>query len=424
MADEERPVSGWIVPEAPPGPRLSVGSVVRRTFEIFGREWSLFLALSLPAAAAGGLSLLVPADDVALSLLVLVPTLVISVFANAVLTVATAEIAADRPVVVADVVARGQRAFPRLLVLLVISALAGIAVGFAVVVTLLTATTAWSVGLFAIVLLVLAALVIFVAVRIYPVFALATLERTGPVESLRRTWSLTRGRALALFGIALVMGLATGPAYWGASLLSLEPGVPAVLANALALLVTAPVLTISGVLAYLDLRAGSAPSEGRAGAGAGSEPPVRSRRGPRAIGLAIVLGVGVLLSVTGVGVVGDRLDALLVPGSNPGVIVTGRTAGGDNPCLPGDPTAAFLAGEEVWFGGYLAEPVLSGVEAEVEVRRDGAAVSTGTQSSGSFLPLVCLPIGALDDDLPAGSYEIVVRLEGRIIGSGTFAIAE
>lgn len=415
MADEERPVSGWIVPDAPPGPRLSVGSVVRRTFEVFGREWSLFLALSLPAAAAGGLSLLVPADDVALSLLVLVPTLVVSVLATAVLTVATADIAADRPVGVADVVARGVRAFPRLLVLLALAVVAGIAVGLALVVTLLAAATVPGVGLVvSIALLVLVVLGLVVAVRIYPVFALTTLERTGPVESLRRTWSLTRGRALALFGIALVMGLATGPAYWGASLLSLDGGAPAVLANALALLVTAPVLTISGVLAYLDLRASRPEAPG----------PVPVRRGPRAIGLAIVLGVGVLLSVTGVGVVGDRLDSLVLPGSNPGVIVTGRTAGGDDPCLPGDPTAAFLAGEEVWFGGYLAEPVPSGVEAEVELRRDGAVVSTGTQSSGSFLPLVCLPIGALDDDLPAGAYEIVVRLEGRIIGSGSFAIAE
>ena len=41
------------------GPRLGVGSVIGRTFDTFGREWSLFLVLATPAALVGVLQLLV-----------------------------------------------------------------------------------------------------------------------------------------------------------------------------------------------------------------------------------------------------------------------------------------------------------------------------------------------------------------------------
>src|SRR3954447_22115075 len=47
--------SGWILPEAAPAPAVSldVGLVVGRTFDTLGREWSLFLALAVPAGIGG-----------------------------------------------------------------------------------------------------------------------------------------------------------------------------------------------------------------------------------------------------------------------------------------------------------------------------------------------------------------------------------
>ena len=50
--------AGSAPPPWPPGPRLGVGSVIGRTFDTFGREWSLFLVLAAPAALVGVLQLL------------------------------------------------------------------------------------------------------------------------------------------------------------------------------------------------------------------------------------------------------------------------------------------------------------------------------------------------------------------------------
>ena len=52
------PAPGWIQPDpaADAGPRLDLGLVVGRTFDTLGREWSLFLALALPAGIGGFIS--------------------------------------------------------------------------------------------------------------------------------------------------------------------------------------------------------------------------------------------------------------------------------------------------------------------------------------------------------------------------------
>src|SRR5690349_24313596 len=50
--------SGWILPQAASTPAvgLDIGLVVGRTFDTLGREWSLFLALAVPAGIGGFIS--------------------------------------------------------------------------------------------------------------------------------------------------------------------------------------------------------------------------------------------------------------------------------------------------------------------------------------------------------------------------------
>ena len=51
--------AGSLPPAYAAGPRLGIGSVLGRTFDTFGREWSLFLVLATPAAIGSVLQLLV-----------------------------------------------------------------------------------------------------------------------------------------------------------------------------------------------------------------------------------------------------------------------------------------------------------------------------------------------------------------------------
>ena len=51
---------GWVLPaNLVAGPRIDVASVLGRTFDTFGREWSLFLVLAVPAAVASLLQMLI-----------------------------------------------------------------------------------------------------------------------------------------------------------------------------------------------------------------------------------------------------------------------------------------------------------------------------------------------------------------------------
>ena len=51
---------GWVLPaNVVAGPRIDVASVLGRTFDTFGREWSLFLVLAVPAAVASLLQMLI-----------------------------------------------------------------------------------------------------------------------------------------------------------------------------------------------------------------------------------------------------------------------------------------------------------------------------------------------------------------------------
>jgi hypothetical protein len=269
----------------------------------------------------------------------------------------------------------------------------------------------------------------------------------------------------------MIVGLAEAPALWGAGLMAIDPGPVAAIANGLAALVTTSILTISATLIYLDLTADErAKAEREAAAAPAAETgtdevpaaadaavedaiapvpeaepspgvaavtplepaaahvavpvapgPATPARGRRGLGLVIVLGTGVVLSTIGISVFGDRLGDLGSIGTNPGVLVAGREYESDDPCLPGGVASTFASGDEVWVGGYLAESVPSDRVADVELRRNGVVLEEYEIWSDSFLPLFCYWDGPFWE-LDPGTYDIVVRYEGRIIGAGTFAI--
>lgn len=453
------PVVGWILPEEPRGPRLGVGSVVGRTFDVFGREWSLFIVLSVPVAIVLAGNVWVPAEDIVLGLLVTALSLLAGAFTSAGVAVVTRAVVRGEPIGLTAAIALGLPGAIRLLrlyaLLLVVAAVIGGVVGL----VLVTAGPGSAVfGLIALLLVIGALLAIVPLIRLAPVTALLVLERIGPLDAVRRTWRLTHGRTIAIFAIGMIVGLAAAPALWGAGLMAVDPGPIAAIANGLAALVTTAILTISATLIYLDLTADEraaadrtaeaqavvdaavgdvleSPTDGEPGVAAVTpiEPaaahvavpvapePVAPARGRRGLGLALVLGTGLVLSTIGISVFGDRLGEIGGIGSNPGVLVAGTAYESDDPCLPGDVATTFARGDEVWVGGYLAEPVPSDRVAEVELRRGAIVLEEWEAWSDSFLPLFCYWDGPFGD-LEPGSYDIVVRYEGRVIGAGTFTI--
>ena len=298
-------------------PAVNIGSIIGRTFDIFGREWSLFLVLAIPAALGSFVQgLVTPASaatpDAMPTLAEFVPYIASSVLAGLVGLISTVmvAVAADglwqgRQVGVAEVVTSGLRRLPRYVAVTVLIALAigGVAAFLGVVVV-----AAAAVGLQsgAVVLAVLAGVVLlpvalWVAARLSLLGPVVVLEGHGIRGSIARAWDLSRGHAIMLFLLTLAIGVCAGLPLWGGSLFATYVESPwiAGLALAIATLVFEPLPVIAVVLAWGDLTGGRY-----------ADSTVMARGRGRGIAALLVFGLGAILFVAGFGVAGQYLATL------------------------------------------------------------------------------------------------------------------
>jgi hypothetical protein len=298
-------------------PTIQIGSVIGRSFDTFGREWSLFLVLAAPAGLGALLQTLITGPsgaapgDAPLNLNDLVPLIgasllgaLLTLMASVAMTVAADALWQGRPIGVVDAFAGGLRSVPRYLG---VGIVIGLVVGGIIVVGVVVLVAAGAVlGPAAAAIVVIAALIaipvlVYLSARLALLAPVIVLERHGVVGSIVRAWDLSRHHALVLFLLTLVVGISAALPLWGGSLFAgfVEDPLIAGIGLAIATLVFEPLPAIAMVLAWGD-RIG--------GRHADSEIMARGRG--RAVAALLVFGLGAILFVAGVGVAGQASAAL------------------------------------------------------------------------------------------------------------------
>ena len=321
---------GWVLPaNVVAGPRIDVASVLGRTFDTFGREWSLFLVLAVPAAVASLLQMLITptvesqvqnrfaaAPDTTDPWALFVVSVIVATAVG--ISALASVVAADRlwrgePAGIGDTIRGVIRSIPRAipLWLLVVLVQVGVVLFTVAVLPAMSArpTAAATGQAAALTLIVLPiALVIgfaFVAIQVRLSLALpvVALEEGTPGSVIPRTWRVTRGHMIALFACSLVIGLCVSVTAWGATLFLLfgDNRVVAGIALAIAELVTAPLTGIWVLIAWGDL----------VGAGRHHDSELMARGKGRWTTVAIVFGLGTILLVAGLGVTGAAVTRIM-----------------------------------------------------------------------------------------------------------------
>ncbi len=320
--DAPPPIDGPALPPPPPAPAIvppwppaasrpaaiDVGAILGRTFDTLGREWSLYLALAVPAGLGGFASaaLTPPLQEIAsrpgiASFADQVPGYAgqlliafIGIVASLAMIVATDGYWRGTSVGLSDAVGRAAGSLPRAVGLFLLAMALGLGIGLAFVLVALLVLVLGPLGA---ILLVVAAFVLFpvaiwVSARLSLILPVLVLEQTPVLGVIGRTWSLTRGNALALFLTALVIGIASLIPTWGGALFSLfvDNRLVAGIALGLASMVVAPLGAIWTVLAWGTIT----------GAPYRDSEVMATGRG-RVLGFGLVAGVGMILVLAGGG---------------------------------------------------------------------------------------------------------------------------
>jgi len=307
-AQPPAPTVGWVAPGDSVRPAIDIGSIIGRSFDTFGREWSLFLALAAPAALGSMLqAALAPATLTATApetatldqLWPILASVLLSALLGLVSTVLVT-VAADglwrgHSMGLGASLAGGLAALPRYAGVVVLLGLA--IVGLAVLAVVMTAAAVAILGPAAVAipalgLLLLLPVGIWIGARLTLLAPVIVLERNGVTGSIRRAWRLSKGRVLVLFVLTVAIGLCAALPLWGGSLVSafVTDPLAAGLALAIATLVSQPLPAIAVTLAWGD-RVGDRHADSA----------VMSRGRGRTVAIALVVGLGLVLFVIGLG---------------------------------------------------------------------------------------------------------------------------
>lgn len=316
------PTVGWVMPADVPRSPIQIGSIVGRSFDTLGREWSLFLVLAAPAGLGALLQTLItgpastaPADaplridELVSSMLAVLVGMLFALVSSAAITVAADALWQGRQAGVSDAFAGALRALPRYLGVGIVMGLVIGALAFVAILVVLVAGVVLGspgvVALGAVAVLVAIPFLVYLSARLALLAPVIVLERHGVIGSIRRAWDLSRGFALVLFLLSLVVGIASALPLWGATLFAgvVEDPLVAGIALAIATLVFEPLPVIAMVLAWGD-RIG--------GRHADSEVMARGRG--RVVAALLVFGLGAALLVIGLGVAARTSAALITLG--------------------------------------------------------------------------------------------------------------
>jgi hypothetical protein len=243
--------------------------------------------------------------------------------------------------------------------------------------------------------------------------AAIVLDRRGPVAALNTSWAVTRGNALRMVGLYVLIGLITVPIGFAISLLAFvapDARIGAVLGAAVTL-VTAPITAIASTTVYGDL------------SGRPFDPAANP---PRPLGRWVLVGTLVILAFVGAAIVVPNLGAAVDRFFNGAVadrgsVRFGTTANPGNPCRPLDQKSDFATNEAIYIGGYFTTDVPAGQTATESVYANGTLLGSGAltntaQSSGCFSE--SKPITGATP----GSYRIEITYQGQTISSGEFTV--
>ena len=303
------PATGWIGPRDGGREVIDIGSIIGRTFDTVGREWSLFLVLAAPAAlGALAQSLIAPPatmsepasselllDDLGAIIVATIVAALFSLISVLAVTAATDELWRGRAAGVGGAFAHAVRALPRYLAVTILFGLV-IAALVATPVALVLASPGAAAGLvvlFALVALVLLPVLLWISARLMLLVPVIVLDPDGVTGSIRRAWELSRGHALLLFALSLAIGVIGAMPLWGATLFA--SFVPSALVGGIALaistLVYQPLAVIAMTIAWGD----------RIG-GRHADSDVMARGRGRGTGALLVFGLSLILFVIGIGV--------------------------------------------------------------------------------------------------------------------------
>ena len=438
-APSEPPTIGWATgvqwePVAPApavlppaGVTLGVGSVLGRTLDMFIRRWPLFVVLAIPSVVvATGSSVVLrnpTTSSVGVSLLVTLVGLAIDIVFSLSMIVATDDLRAGREPSFGSVIGRAtSRAGAALLSIIAqIFALVGVLIVPAVLLGVVIAIGrggggAASGGAAIAILLLIGAVIVIAVVGIRWILSQAAivLDGFGPIKSLNRSWSVTRGNAWRLFGLYLLLGLLFLPLSIGLSILSLVSLSPLVLVLlAVSSLIGGPLTAIALSTAYGDLTGRSAVEPAPASTGRG-----------RGILVAAILAVGVVALAIGIPNIGPGLSQLglsQVPIEIRGKIFVGTSRNPLDPCKPTGVQSEFSTADTLYVGGYFTKTVPAGDSATVYFYINGTLSDTtpltsATQAVGCYYETDAVT------GVPPGTYRLVVEYGGETIGEGTFTI--
>jgi hypothetical protein len=313
------PAPGWIRPDpsAEAGPQLNLGLVVGRTFDTLGREWSLFLALALPAGIGGVISgVLSPSmltvlreggstTDGQVGSLILQSFVAILTGITTLATIVAADgLWRGSAIGLGEAVGRAVAVAPRAIALFVVVLVATVGLTLFLTLTVVVlqgmAPAAGAVG--ALLALAILIAVIYVSARLSLLLPVLVLEDTKVVGSIRRAWRLSRGHAVMLFVIALVIALCGILPSWGGLLFDMfvDNRLIAGVALGLGAMVVAPLAGIWTVIAWGIL----------AGAPFRDSDVMTTGRG-RSVGFLLVATVGLVLVMAGAGLAATGTNELM-----------------------------------------------------------------------------------------------------------------
>lgn len=411
----------WEVPDvSADAGKLDVAPLFGRILDTYLRRWSLFLLLSLPAAAsaaivAGFTNRAIPGDSPwAITFL----TFPISILMSIATTIAADDIRAGRETGLGSAVGR---ALPRLIAALVSIVIEVLAIATIVLVpTLIFAagTTGGSISpgpilIGAVLFLIAFVFVAVIALRWVLSMPAIALDREGPVGGLRRSSATTKGNLWRLFAVFLFLGLLTLPLTIGAVALQLGDPPIAAAGTFVGALITGALFPIMLALAYGDLT-------GRPTADPLERRPVRGR----AAFVTGIVALGILASVVGIGAFGSRLGELSmaqVPVADRGKIFAGTIRNPLEPCRPSDVRSTFGQDDTIYIGGYFRRALQPGESAIVTFYIDGSLAASDNLRA-TFQPLGCYyeqnpVVGA-----SPGEYRLIVSAGGEILAEGSFIV--
>ena len=499
-APSSKPLVDWSAPPPEPGPwqydtppgwsGLDVMSVFGRTIDTFIAHWGTFVALSLPAVLASLISLVLAssrtgattaAQPVDLLALLFIP---LGIYVSISIAMATDDVHAGRGASVGRVLgpAVGRTVVAILSAIVVWIVVFGLLIVPIVLFSLaIVAGGAGGAVLGLILLLAAGAVIFYVLFRWAFAPTAIAIDRAGPLNSLNRSWKLTKGNLWRLGVLVIGIGLLTGPWSLAGSLLALSGNVAAgAIVSVVGALLFGALAPIVVTIAYGDITgrwrevaapaappaaevwvgaapassevqrvepATAAPAEAQPQASFEQEPvalesepmPAPAFAAPPAANpepnagvtpaerRVYVLGVfivGLLLLVPSIALAGPSFSNLgfaSVPLADRGQIIAGTDRDPKNPCAPLNRGTTFAPSDTIYVGGYFSRAILPGQSATVHVQIDGAEAASAPLSATTQMVGCYYEQEALTGLGPA-EYHIVVDDRDGVLAEGTFTV--